>query len=168
MNKNNENATINMYAMLVEEAAFGIFDLKGLKEEILKYKEEGAEIFWNPSSNLRVGKSNLDIVVMCENADLLQFVIEEFIVKENLNINLQNRDGETALDQAYKIIPTKEKEKMIMILRGYGAKTAREIYEEQMLKNAQTKVVKTIDKVAQKAKNKENYLKRMANKERER
>ena len=142
--------------------------MEGLKEEILKYKDEGAEIFWNPNSNLRVGKSNLDIVVMCENAELLQFVVEEFIVKENLSINLQNRDGETVLDQAYKIIPTKEKEKIVEILRSYGAKTTREIYEEQMLKNARCKMTKTIDRIAQRAKNKERYQKKMKNKDRDR
>lgn len=164
-----ENATIQLYGMLVEEAVYGIIDLEGLKEEILKYKGEGAEIFWNPSSKLKVKKSNLDIVVMCENPDLLQFVIEEFVVKQNLNINLMNGDGETALDQAYKLTTRGlEKAQIVMCLRGYGAKTSQEIYEEQMLKNAQFKVVKTIDKVAQKQKNKEKYLKQTKNRERDR
>lgn len=168
MNVKKENATIQLYGVLVEEAIYGIIDLDGLKEEILKYKDEGAEIFWSPNSKLKVTKSNLDIVVMCENPDLLQFVIEEFVVKEKLNINMMNGDGETALDQAYKIYLKKSKDDIVKILRENGAKTTREIYEEQMLKNSKIKTEKSLDKELIKSKNKEKYNRKIKNKERER
>ena len=163
-----ENATIQLYGMLVEEAVFGIVDLEGLKEEILKYKAQGAEIFWTGNSKLKVKKSNLDIVVMCENSELLRFVVNEFVLKENKNINFMNGDGETALDSAYKLYPKKTKEEIVKILRENGAKTSREIFEEQMLKNSKFKVEKSLDKALIKAKNIENYKRKMQNKERDR
>ncbi|MBQ8792256.1 MAG: hypothetical protein IJZ62_01395, partial [Clostridia bacterium] len=67
-----------------------------------------------------------------------------------------------------KIYLKKSKDDIVKILRENGAKTTREIYEEQMLKNSKIKTEKSLDKELIKSKNKENYNRKIKNKERER
>lgn len=131
MDKQKENISIRLYDILIEEAAFGIFDLEGLKQDILELKSQGAELLWNEDSLVSVGKSTLDVVVMAENTDLLKFVLEEFVVKDNLDINRFNRSSETALDQANKIISAKIRAEIVGVLREYGAKTQDEVLKER-------------------------------------
>ena len=131
MDKQKENISIRLYDILIEEAAFGIFDLEGLKQDILELKSQGAELLWNKDSLVSVGKSTLDVVVMAENTDLLKFVLEEFVVKDNLDINRFNRSSETALDQANKIISAKIRAEIVGVLREYGAKTQDEVLKER-------------------------------------
>lgn len=148
MDKQKENISIRLYDILIEEAAFGIFDLEGLKQDILELKSQGAELLWNEDSLVSVGKSTLDVVVMAENTDLLKFVLEEFVVKDNLDINRFNRSSETALDQANKIISAKIRAEIVGVLREYGAKTQDEVLKERKAQSTKqiesaTKHVKT-------------------------
>ncbi len=131
MDKQKENLSIRLYDILIEEAAFGIFDLDGLKKDVLELKNQGAELLWNEDSLVSVGKSTLDVVVMAENADLLKFVLEEFVVKDHLDINKFNRTSETALDQANKIISAKIRAEIVGVLKEYGAKTQEEVLKER-------------------------------------
>ena len=136
MTKEKENLSIRLYDILIEEAAFGIYNLEALKEEIISLKNQGAELLWNEKSLVSVGKSTLDIVVISESPELLRFVLDEFVVKQKLDINRFNRNSETALDQAKKIISAKARAEMVQILREYGAKTNKELFANQRKKSS--------------------------------